>query len=88
MVANITGTDGQLRRNTHLSELKPETAYFTEENGSRGGVFVINVTEPSQIPFLAEPFFLKFNADCRFRVAITAEELAKADLNNLGEKWK
>jgi hypothetical protein len=74
--------------NQILSELKPETAYFTEENGSRGGMFVINVTEPSQIPFLAEPFFLKFNADCRFRVAITAEELVKADLDNLGEKWK
>jgi hypothetical protein len=74
--------------NKILSEIKPEAAYFTEENGSRGGVFVVNVSDPSQIPFFAEPFFLKFNADCRFRIAMTAEELAKADLNNLGEKWK
>jgi len=74
--------------NQILSELKPETAYFTEENGSRGGVLIINLSEPSQMPFFAEPFFLKFNADCRFRIAMTAEELAKADLDNLGEKWK
>jgi hypothetical protein len=71
-----------------LSELKPEAAYFTEENGSRGGVVVINVSEPSRIPFYAEPFFLNFNAECRLRVAMTAEDLAKADLDKLGEKWK
>ncbi|MEJ2488005.1 MAG: hypothetical protein P8Y68_19990 [Anaerolineales bacterium] len=74
--------------NQILSELKPEAAYFTEENGSRGAVLTINLSEPSQIPFFAEPFFLKFNADCKFRIAMTAEELAKADLDNLGEKWK
>jgi len=74
--------------NRILSELKPETAYFTEENGSRGAVFTINVSEPSQVPFVAEPFFLKFNAECKFRVAMTAEELSKADLDNIGEKWK
>lgn len=74
--------------NQILNELKPETAYFTEENGSRGAVLTINVSEPSQVPSFAEPFFLKFNADCRFRVAITAEELAKADFDNIGEKWR
>jgi hypothetical protein len=74
--------------NQIFSELKPETAYFTEENGSRGAVLIINLSEPSQIPSFAEPFFLKFKADCRFRIAMTAEELGKADLDNLGEKWK
>jgi hypothetical protein len=71
-----------------LSELKPETAYFTEEDGSRGGVFIVNLSEPSQIPLFAEPFFLNFNAACRFRIAMSAEDLAKADLDALGEKWK
>lgn len=74
--------------NRILSELEPETAYFTEENGSRGAVLTINVSEPSRIPFFAEPFFLEFNADCRFRIAMTAEELAKADLDSIGSKWK
>jgi hypothetical protein len=74
--------------NQILSELRPEAAYFAEENGSRSAVLIINFTEPSQVPFFAEPFFLNFNADCRFRVAMTAEDLAKADLDKLGEKWK
>jgi hypothetical protein len=74
--------------NRILSEIKPEAAYFTEENGSRGCLLVINLSEPSRIPFFAEPFFLNFNADCRLRIAMTAEDLAKADLDKLGEKWK
>ena len=74
--------------NQILSELKPEMVYFTEENGSRGAVLTINVSEPNQIPFFAEPFYLKFNADCRFRVAMTAEELSKSDLDSIGNKWK
>ncbi len=74
--------------NRILNELKPEAAYFTEEDGSRGGVLVINLSEPSRIPFFAEPFFLNFNAECRFRIAMTAEDLAKAGLDKLGEHWK
>jgi len=68
-----------------LGELKPEAAYFTEQDGSRGGVFIVNVSDPSQIPSIAEPFFLNFNADCRFRIAMTPEDLAKA---NLDKAWK
>jgi len=71
-----------------LKDLKPEAAYFTEENGCRGGVLVIDLADPSRIPFYAEPFFLNFNAQCRLRVAMTAEDLAKSDLNKVGEKWK
>jgi hypothetical protein len=36
----------------------------------------------------AEPFFLKFNASCRFRIAMVAEDLAKAGLDALGQRWK
>lgn len=78
---------GQLL-NRILGELKPESAYFTEQDGSRGGVLVINPSDPSRIPFFAEPFFLNFNAVCKFRIAMTAEDLAKAELDKLGEHWK
>ncbi len=74
--------------NRILNELKPEAAYFTEEDGSRGGILVINLSEPSRIPFFAEPFFLNFNAECRFRIAMTPEDLTKAELDKLGEHWK
>jgi hypothetical protein len=70
-----------------LEELKPDSIYFTEHNGTRGCVAVVDVKESSEIPKFAEPFFLHFNADCKFRVAITPEELRKANLGDLGKKW-
>ncbi len=35
----------------------------------------------------AEPWFLTFNADCEFRIAMTPEDLAKVGLEELGKKW-
>lgn len=71
-----------------LEELKPEAAYFTEQNGTRGAVLVVNLDDPSGIPARAEPFFLKFNADVELRVAMVPTDLMKAGLENLGSKWK
>jgi len=71
-----------------LAELKPEAAYFLEEHGTRCAVLIIDVADQSRIPFFAEPFFLKFTASCRFRIAMVAEDLAKAGLDALGKKWK
>jgi hypothetical protein len=70
-----------------LAEMKPEAAYFTEQDGSRGAVFVIEVSDPSRVPSFAEPFFLNFNADCRFRIVMSPEDLARAGLDALGEQW-
>lgn len=71
-----------------LAELKPEAVYFCEEDGTRCAVLIIEVADQSRIPFFAEPFFLKFNATCRFRIAMTPEDLGKAGLDALGKKWK
>ncbi len=70
-----------------LDEIKPEAVYFTEQDGARGGVLVVDVNEPSDIPRLAEPFFLNFEADCRLRLAMTPEDLQKSGLAELGRKW-
>jgi hypothetical protein len=70
-----------------LEVMKPEAAYFTEVDGHRGGIMVVNVENSSQVPVLAEPWFLTFNAECEFRVAMTPEDLAKAGLEALGKKW-
>jgi hypothetical protein len=70
-----------------LEEIRPESIYFTEQDGSRGCVAVVEVGAPSDIPKLAEPFFLNFNADCKFRVAMSPEDLRKAGLEELGKKW-
>jgi hypothetical protein len=70
-----------------LESIKPETAYFTEHDGKRGGIFVINVNNPSDVPAFAEPFFLKFQASCKFRILMSPEDLQKAGLEELGKKW-
>src|SRR5438093_7458444 len=70
-----------------LEAAKPEAVYFTEQDGHRGAVLVVNVESASQIPAFAEPWFLHFNADCKFRIAMTAEDLQRAGLAELGRKW-
>lgn len=70
-----------------LEALKPEAVYFTEQDGHRGAILVVNLESPSQVPALAEPWFLSFNADCKFRVVMTPEDLQQAGLEELGKKW-
>ena len=70
-----------------LDDLKPEAAYFTERDGRRGGIFVVDMQNSSDIPRFAEPWFLSFNAEVEFRIAMTPEDLAHADLSALGKKW-
>ena len=70
-----------------LDAAKPEAAYFSEHNGQRGGIFVVNVNDPSDVAVLAEPWFLTFNAQVEFRVAMTPEDFARADVEALGKKW-
>jgi hypothetical protein len=70
-----------------LEAIKPEAAYFSEHNGRRGGTFVVNVGGPSDIPGLAEPWFLTFHAEVELRIAMTPEDLARASLDALGKKW-
>lgn len=70
-----------------LDDVKPESIHFTEQNGTRGAVAVIEVADSSRIPFFAEPFFLNFNADCEFRIAMSPEDLERSGLDDLGRKW-
>lgn len=70
-----------------LESIKPQATYFTEQDGMRCGLFVIDVQDPSDIPALAEPFFLNFQASCKFRIVMSPEDLQKAGLEGLGKKW-
>ena len=80
------GTAGQ-KLSRILEAIKPEAAYFTEQNGHRGAVLIVDLPNPSKIPALAEPWFLAFNADVEFRVVMTPEDLKQAGLEDLGKKW-
>ena len=70
---NSAVADGTVGRKISqiLEDIRPETVYFTEEDGCRGAMMVVEVSEPSKIPALAEPWFLHFNADCEFRIAMS-----------------
>jgi hypothetical protein len=70
-----------------INEQKPEAAYFTEFDGRRTAILIVNMEEASRIPAIAEPWFLTFNADVEFRPTMVPEDLAKSGLDTLGKKW-
>jgi hypothetical protein len=80
------GTVGQKLQEI-LGEIKPEAAYFTERDGHRGGILVVDLADPSQVPQLAEPFFLVFNALVKFRVCMTPDDLGRSGLEAIGRKY-
>jgi hypothetical protein len=61
-----------------LAELKPEAAYFTATNGQRTGFIFLEMKDASQIPAIAEPWFLAFNANIEFYPVMIPDDLAKA----------
>ena len=70
-----------------LEAIQPEATYFTEHNGHRGGTLVVNLKDSSDVPMFAEPWFLTFHAKVDFRVAMTPEDLGRANLEAHGKKW-
>ena len=70
-----------------LEDVKPESIFFTEQNGKRGAVMVVEVLDASSIPSIVEPWFLNFEANCEFNIAMTPDDLMKADLAKLGQKY-
>ena len=61
-----------------LKDVGAEAAYFTTVDGHRGGYIVVNMKDASQMPAIAEPFFLWQNATVEFLPVMTPEDLAKA----------
>ena len=70
-----------------IDDIKPESIYFTELEGNRGVVMVVDIPDASAIPSIAEPWFLNFEANCEFRIAMTPDDLMNANLTELGKKW-
>jgi hypothetical protein len=70
-----------------LDAIKPEAVYFTEQGGHRGALLIVDLPDASKIPALAEPWFITFQADVEFRIAMTPDDLMKAGLEELGKAW-
>ena len=66
------------KMNDLLTEIKAEAAYFSTINGQRGAYIIVNINDASEIPAIAEPFFLWLNADIEFFPVMRPEDLAKA----------
>ncbi len=61
-----------------LEELKPEAAYFTDDKGKRTAFLFMEMESSSEIPKVAEPWFLAFDADVEFHPVMAPEDLEKA----------
>jgi hypothetical protein len=63
--------------------LKPEVAYFTEFDGQRGAIVVVNIDDTSMIPSVVEPRFLGFGANVSIHPAMTPGDLGRSGLDEL-----
>ncbi len=70
-----------------LDAAKPQAVFFTEQYGERGAILAIDVADASKVPFYAEPWFLTFNAEVHFQIAMTPDILSAAGLEALGKQW-
>jgi hypothetical protein len=60
-----------------LGELKPEAAYFLSLNGKRTSLIFFDMADTSQIPAVAEPFFMAFDAEVELYPVMNGDDLAK-----------
>jgi hypothetical protein len=61
-----------------LDELKPEAVYFTAIDGQRTAFIVADMKDAHQMVFVAEPWFLAFNASVELHPVMTPEDLQRA----------
>lgn len=77
---NVAIRNGTLPKTieTILSELKPEAAYFADEDGKRTGYIFLEIKDASEVPAIAEPWFLALNAEIQIHPAMNLEDLKRA----------
>ena len=78
--ANTAAKAGTLGKTIQaiVGELKPEAAYFTDDHGKRTAYVFFEMRDASQIPAIAEPWFLAFNAHLEFHPVMVPKDLVKA----------
>ncbi len=68
-----------------MQELKPEAAYFFADGGKRTASFIFDLKSSSDIPSIAEPWFMGVNASIEFIPVMNADDV-KAGLEKAARK--
>ena len=76
--AALSDPDFGKKMHALLGKIKAKSAYFTTVDGQRGGYIVVPMKDASEMPAIAEPFFLWLKADVTFVPVMTPSDLAKA----------
>jgi hypothetical protein len=86
---NAALKDGSVgaKLNRIMDAIKPDAIYFTQQNGKRGAVVIVDIPDASKLPMLSEPWFLLFQADVECRIVMTPDDLKKAGLDAMGKAW-
>jgi hypothetical protein len=58
-----------------MSQIQPEAAYFTALDGKRTALIFFDMESPSQIPSVAEPFFMALDAAIEIVPAMTGDDV-------------
>ncbi|MGW2813745.1 hypothetical protein [Streptomyces sp. NPDC001415] len=71
--------DGTMQKTMQatMEALRPEAAYFTTEEGCRTAFVVFDLADPSQMPKIAEPFFMEMGAKISVTPVMNGEDLEK-----------
>lgn len=76
-MGNKAVKDGTLPKTVEemIRKTKPEASYFYTETGKRSMLFVFDMKDASQIPMIAESFFMDLHADVQFYPVMNAADL-------------
>ena len=77
--ANRAIRDGSWERvmGSAMEDLQPEAVYFTTQEGKRTGFIVFDLKDPSDLPSIAEPFFMSVDAAIDFSPVMTMDDVRK-----------
>jgi hypothetical protein len=79
--ANDLACEGKLGKTIQaiIDEQKPEAVYFTDRDGDRTAIVVIDIADASKIPAVTEPWMQALEASIELHPVMRPEDLAAAE---------